>query len=263
MKLPSIWRPLLKRELRALLSHRSLMAGWGGALLSGIAIAFLGAGDEARVWILYQLIYYALPLLAMLGTIMLVRQDLREGPLLAHLPGASAARVGIKAAVSFGYFAILLGTLVLPSALRGAFPAFLRLVGGSLPLLLVFVGFGAWWAFRARSEIRAYFGGLATWLGFLLGSGALAYGAHLWLAPETTPAATLAILMSNPLECFRIFVFFGIDAVPMNPQTASPIAVWWLRHTMTWLLLISTPFIGFSLLHAGWNLRLRAHDEGG
>lgn len=262
MKAHTIWKPLWKREFRALCGHRSLLIGLLIAFVFGIAISSLAGAPEGRLWVLYQLVYYGLPLFSLLGTIMLVRQDLREAPLLALLPSASPARVMVKTGVAVSYWSILLILLVLPSAFRGEGLRLFRLVEGGLLVVLVFSSLGVWRAFRARTEVRAYFGGLAWWLVLLISSGALAYGVHLWMRPEFTPQATLGLLMSNPLESFRIFVFFGVNAVPMNPQTNSDLALWWMEHPLTWLGIIAMGYFIPALLLAGRDLRYRAHAAG-
>ena len=252
------FKPWIRRELCALPGHRSLLAGWLAALLGGAALALFGDTPTSRLWLLYQLFYYAVPLFALLGTIMLVRQDLREAPLLALLPGASPMRVGVKTLVALGYFGVAALLLVAPSALRGEALRFARLLAGGLLVVAVFCSLGVWRAFRAKTEVRAYFGGLAWWLLLLLGSSAMAYGAHLWLRPEFTPTATLATLMGNPVEAFRIFVFFTVNEVPMNPQTQHPVAAWWLAHPLGWLGAVALLYALPALCLAGWHLRLRA-----
>jgi len=190
---------------------------------------------------------------------MLVRQDLGEAPLMALLPGASQARVAAKATVSTAYLLGLLLLLVLPSAFGGNAGDFLLLAVGGALVVLVCACLGVWRGFCAGTEVRAYFGALGWWCLLLFGSGALAFAAHQWLAPSATPVATLATLMSNPLESFRIFVFFGLNAVPMNPQTSNGLALWWMAHPLVWLAAISLPFASLPLLRAGWGLRYRAH----
>jgi len=255
-----LWYPLLKREFCALCAHRTLLWGLLGALGTGVAVSLLAETADERLWVLYQLFYYVLPMFAMLGSIMLVRQDLGESPFLALLPGSSCARVVVKMMVSIVYVWILIALLLLPSAFGEDYAQFLLLGGGAGLVALVFVCLGIWRGFRSRTEVRAYLGGLVWWIVLLLGSGALGFCAHQWLRPEFTPAATLVILMSNPLESFRIFVFFGLSAVPMNPQTLNGVALWWMGHSMVWLALITLLFSFFLLLRAGWNLRLRAHS---
>lgn len=261
MRIPLFFWPLLKREIRGLCAHRLLSFGLITALGIGIGIAMMVDVREARLWVLYQLIYYIIPLLSLLVTIMIVRQDLREGPLLALLPGSSSARVAAKSLAAGAYLLVVLGMLFLPSVVVdvGAWPVWLSLVAGSILLMGFFLCLGTWQGFRARHEVRAYFGGLGWWIVFLFGSAAFAYGAHLFFVPSVTPSLTLLSLMANPLESFRLFVFFGLSAVPMNPHSSNPVALWWMSHSLFWLTILVL-FLGtFPLFHAGYRLRLRAH----
>ena len=262
MKVPLFFWPLCKREIRALCAHRLLILGLVASLGIGITIATIVDSPEARLWVSYQIIYYMVPLLTLLVTIMIVRQDLREGPLLALLPGSSTARVTAKSLAAGGYLVLVLSLLFLPSVVAGmaAWQSWLSLATGSVLLMVFFLCMGVWQGFRARHEVRAYLGGLGWWIVFLFRSAALAYGAHVLLVPSVTPSLTLISLMANPLESFRLFVFFGLSTVPMNPHTGNPIALWWMSHSLLWLTVVVLLLGSFPLFHAGYQLRLRAHQ---
>lgn len=253
---------LLRRECGAFLAHRTFLGGWIGALLFGIAVERVGGGREASLWVLYQMMYYVLPLVSILSAIVIVRQDLPESALLAQLPSSTTARVLAKAGAAMAYVLIGMGLLLVPPLFGGLGmgPGGMLATAGAL-LGTFGVGVGVFIGFRARHEVRAYLGGLALWVTFLIGSGAIAYVAHLALSPQLSAVTTLASLMANPVESFRIFVFFGLSAVPMNPHNLNPLAEWWMVHPLLWLGLVTVFYAILSLITAGWNLRFRVYPR--
>lgn len=257
----TLFWPLLKREARALWAHPAFAGGGALALLAGVVIALSADDPQARIWMLFQILYYLVPLIALLSSVMLVRQDLREAPLLALLPGSSLARVLAKTTIAVGYLWGLLACLLVPVGVGEDVGKYLLLGAGAACVAMISTSLGVWQAFRGKSEVRAYFGALGCWCLLVFGSGALAYAAHLWLPAPATPLATLLTLMSNPVESFRIFVFFALNAVPMNPQTTNVVALWWLSHPLVWLVVISMIFTFLPLTRAMAGLRFRAHTS--
>lgn len=252
-------RALLRREVSALRAQKAFLAGWSATALGGMAVASLSGSSESAIWILYQVVYYFIPLAGVLAAIVVVRQDLRESSLLAQIPGASLPRVIAKGIAAFAYALVGMFLLIAPSlpARLEAGPALLLFLAGAA-LAAVSVSFGVFLGLRARHEVRAYFGGLILWLLGLLGSGFAAHAAHVFLAPEQTAVVTLLTLMANPIESFRIFVFFGLSAVPMNPHSANPVAQWWLANPLLWLLLVSLFHAVWPVMIAGRKLRYRS-----
>lgn len=259
MKAWNVWRWLLWRELQGILAHRWLGLGLAGAWMGGISVVGVVTA-ESLLWTAFQVLYYLLPLSAILSAVMIVRQDLGEAPLLAMLPRSNGLRVLAKITVVALYSGAGLSLFLLPLAFGGAelSSLFSLLCGGGL-VAVVCASLGVMIGFRSRHEVRGYLGGIASWLVLLLGSSLVAYVATLSLAPGYTPSVTLVALMVNPVESFRIHAFFGLSTVPMNPHTSNSVALWWLGHPLLWLAMVSFAYVAPTLWAAGRKLRYRAH----
>ena len=59
---------------------------------------------------------------------------------------------------------------------------------------------------------------------------------------------TVALLMLNPLDAFRIQALFALEQIPPESANKTPLAHWWLTHAGVWLAILSTTWTAGLLL---------------
>jgi Cu-processing system permease protein len=226
VELTILWT-LAQRELREALRHRWLMfyalafAALAFALSqAGMATAgYAGLGGFGRTAAsLVNAILLFVPLLGLSVGANAIAPD-RERGTLTYLLAQPVSRPEVFFGKALGASLAVLAALALGFGIAGIgmaangggnADAFLALAGCTLLLALVSVGFGFVISVLTRKGATALGAALIAWLGLVFFADLGLIGATLALRP--TPEALLWMLVSNPLQIFKLAAVYSLRA---------------------------------------------------
>jgi len=250
---------VLVRELHAAILNRYLQVFCGLALAGGIGAASLADSAAAAPMLILQIALYFVSLFALLIGTSSARAESQEWPLLFAQPIARPAFLLGKFLALVVMFAGLLVLLFLPLLfVRPPDGAWLLLYGRTILLAAVFVALGLAAGFLARDRVQGLVLGVSGWLFFLFGLDFIALLISPLEAVQNVPDLWSALLMSNPLDAFRIDALFAMEQIPAEAARHTGLTTWWLGHSGFWFSLIS---IAWTVALLGWTARRLAHWE--
>ncbi|WP_424015482.1 ABC transporter permease [Halorubrum xinjiangense] len=209
------------------LALTALFVVFGGVILTFSGSAVGPAGAERVVASLTSLAAYLVPLAALaLGYDAIVgRED--EG-WLAVVFSLPVRRSEVVAGTYLGRLAVLAGATILGFGFSGAlivrefgtdaFSAFLGFLGGTVAVGAAFLAVALLLSTVAREKTHALGAALLVWVWFVLVHDLLALG--IVAATELPDAALSALVYSNPVSAFRVFVLSGLGTTAGGGFTA-------------------------------------------
>lgn len=226
MELTLIWT-IAKRELRDALHNRWLLINTSAFTLLAIALSrasldtagYSGLGGFGRTAAsLVNVLLLFVPLLGLsLGAASLAGE--RERGSLAYLLAQPVSRTevffGKALGAAMAVMAALLGgfgitAIALSAGTGGNIVPFLYLIGFTILLALVCLGFGVLISVMNRKGSTAMGAALILWLGLAFVSDLGLVGITLTLRPS--PAVLLSMLLVNPLQEFKVGAIYGLRA---------------------------------------------------
>ena len=209
------------------LALTGLFVVFGAVILTFSGSAVGPAGAERVVASLTSLAAYLVPLAALaLGYDAIVgRED--EG-WLAVVFSLPVRRSEVVAGTYLGRLAVLAGATVLGFGFSGALivrefgtgalSTFLGFLGGTVGVGGAFLAVALLLSTVAREKTHALGSALLVWVWFVLGHDLLALG--IVAAAELPDAALSALVLSNPVSAFRVFVLSGLGTTAGGGFTA-------------------------------------------
>ena len=226
MELSLIWT-IVVRELREALRNKWLLIYTAGFAALALALAraslasagYAGLGGFGRTAAsLVNALLLFVPLLGLSvgagvlagdrerGTLLnLLAQPVSRGEIFLGKLLGSALAVTVAMLVGFGVAA-----LALASTGSGEPLAYLALVGYSILLVLASLGLGFLVSALTRKSSTAMGAALLLWLGLVLFADLTLISATLALRPS--PAVLLGMLLSNPLQAFKLGAIYSLHS---------------------------------------------------
>ena len=137
-------------------------------------------------------------------------------------------------------FAGVLALLFLPTLfVRTPDLTLLGLYARTLILAAMFVALGLSAGFFAHDRVQGLVLAVSAWLFFLFGLDLIALLVAHWSFVQQAPDVWAALLMSNPLDAFRIDALFAMERIPAEAASQTGLTNWWLAHSGLWFVLIS------------------------
>lgn len=239
----SALRPLkavAARELHAAILNRYLQLFCLLALGGGIGAALVTRTPDAAPMLILQMTLYFVSLFALLVGTSSARAESEEWPLLFAQPIPRSAFLFGKFIALTLLFAAVLALLFLPALfVRQADVTSLLFYGQTLALAAGFVALGLAAGFFARDRVQGLILGVSIWLFLLFGMDLVALLITRFGLLQRWPDIWSALLMSNPLDAFRINALFALERIPAEAAKQTPLTNWWLAHTSLWLFAIS------------------------
>ncbi|MDQ3115329.1 MAG: ABC transporter permease subunit [Verrucomicrobiota bacterium] len=231
---------MLWREVRGSISSRYFQVFCAIALVGGTAATVFAEDASAAGLFILQLSLYCVSLFAVLLGVNSARAESREWPLLFSQPiPRSAFLLGKFIALAL-IFASALLLLFLPALFTAGRSLHLaQLYVFTTGLTCVFLALGLAAGFLARERVQGLILALAAWLFLLVGFDLVALFGAQWPLLQKVPDFWAALLMTNPLDAFRIQALFAMEQIPAEAANSTPLAAWWLAHPGLWFALIS------------------------
>ncbi|MYL16044.1 ABC transporter permease [Halorubrum distributum] len=209
------------------LALTALFVVFGGVMLTFSGSAVGPAGAERVVASLTSLAAYLVPLAALaLGYDAIVGRE--EEGWLAVVFSLPVRRSEVVAGTYLGRLAVLAGATVLGFGFSGALivrefgvgslSAFLGFLGGTVGVGAAFLAVALLLSTVAREKTHALGAALLVWVWFVLVHDLLALG--IVAATELPDAALSALVLSNPVSAFRVFVLSGLGTTAGGGFTA-------------------------------------------
>ncbi|RLM62644.1 ABC transporter permease [Halorubrum sp. Atlit-26R] len=209
------------------LALTGLFVVFGGVILTFSGSAVGPAGAERVVASLTSLAAYLVPLAALaLGYDAIVGRE--EEGWLAVVFSLPVRRSEVVAGTYLGRLAVLAGATVLGFGFSGALivrefgtgalSAFLGFLGGTVGVGGAFLAVALLLSTVAREKTHALGSALLVWVWFVLVHDLLALG--IVAAAELPDAALSALVLSNPVSAFRVFVLSGLGTTAGGGFTA-------------------------------------------
>ncbi|ELZ36411.1 ABC transporter permease [Halorubrum distributum] len=204
-----------------------LFVVFGGVMLTFSGSAVGPAGAERVVASLTSLAAYLVPLAALaLGYDAIVGRE--EEGWLAVVFSLPVRRSEVVAGTYLGRLAVLAGATVLGFGFSGALivrefgvgslSAFLGFLGGTVGVGAAFLAVALLLSTVAREKTHSLGAALLVWVWFVLVHDLLALG--IVAATELPDAALSALVLSNPVSAFRVFVLSGLGTTAGGGFTA-------------------------------------------
>lgn len=233
---------VIARELHAAILNRYLQVFCLLALAGGIGATLVTSTPNAGPMFILQMTLYFVSLFALLIGTSSARAESQEWPLLFAQPIPRTTFLLGKFLALALIFAGVLALLFLPTLfVRQADFTLLFFYGQTLALATGFVALGLGAGFFARDRVQGLVLGVSIWLFLLFGMDLVALLATRLAFLQRWPDLWSALLMSNPLDAFRINALFALERIPAEAAKQTPLTNWWLAHTGLW-------FLGISLL---------------
>ncbi len=240
---PSAFAPLrgvLLRELRAALLNRYFQVFSVLALGGGISAVMLSEETGSVAFFLLQVALYFVTLFALLAGVSSARAEAEEWPILFAQPAPRWASVIGKFTTLTAIFSGVLALLFAPAwTTEGASGSLVLLYFQTVGLVAAFCSIGLCAGFLVGDRVQGLVVSVCVWLFLLFGVDLVALLAAQWPALQKTPDAWVALLMSNPLDAFRIQALFALEQIPPESANKTPLAHWWLNHAELWFAVIS------------------------
>lgn len=250
---PHPFRAIFSRELRAGILNGYVHVFSALAVAGGLAAVFFAA--DAAPFLLLQVALYFVSLFALLAGISSARAESAEWSLLFSQPVPRVAYVIGKLATTWLFFVVLLTVLFLPALIDGADARRLApLLGQTAGLAAVFGSLGICAGLLAHDKPQALIAGVTAWLVFLFGVDLCALLVAGWPPLQRQPGLWVALLMSSPLDAFRIQALFALEQIPPETAGEAPLVAWWIRHAGPWSAGVSVLWSALLLAIAGWRL---------
>ncbi|MDV7349252.1 ABC transporter permease [Halorubrum distributum] len=209
------------------LALTALFVVFGGVMLTFSGSAVGPAGAERVVASLTSLAAYLVPLAALaLGYDAIVGRE--EEGWLAVVFSLPVRRSEVVAGTYLGRLAVLAGATVLGFGFSGALivrefgagslSAFLGFLGGTVGVGAAFLAVALLLSTVAREKTHSLGAALLVWVWFVLVHDLLALG--IVAATELPDAALSALVLSNPVSAFRVFVLSGLGTTAGGGFTA-------------------------------------------
>ena len=209
------------------LALTGLFVVFGAMILTFSGSAVGPAGAERVVASLTSLAAYLVPLAALaLGYDAIVGRE--EEGWLAVVFSLPVRRSEVVAGTYLGRLAVLAGATVLGFGFSGALivrefgtgalSAFLGFLGGAVAVGAAFLAVALLLSTVAREKTHALGSALLVWVWFVLVHDLLALG--IVAAAELPDAALSALVLSNPVSAFRVFVLSGLGTTAGGGFTA-------------------------------------------
>jgi ABC-type transport system involved in multi-copper enzyme maturation permease subunit len=246
---------LFHRELRLAAMNRYLHLLSGLALSGGIAATIFSEDANTIGFFHLQIGLYFVSLFALLAGVNSAQGEREEWQLLFTQPLPRSIFVVGKFVALALIFTAVLSLLFLPAIFAGAgFYTTARLYFGTLLLAAAFLAGGLAAGYFARDRAQALIAGVSGWLLLLLGLDLLALFAAQWSGIQQWPDLWVALLMTNPLDSFRIDALFALQQIPAEAANKTALAGWWTAHSALWFSAIalcwSIALVGLS----GWRM---------
>jgi len=134
---------------------------------------------------------------------------------------------------------------------EGAPGALVQLYSQTIGLVAVFCSIGLCAGFLVGDRVQGLVVSVCVWLVLLFGVDLVALLAAQWTPLQKSPDTWVALLMSNPLDAFRIQALFALEQIPPESPNKTPLAYWWLTHAGLWFTIISAMWTASLLLITG------------
>jgi len=240
---------LFGRELRLAAVSRYLQVLSGLALSSGIVAAVFSEDPNTIGFFHVQVGLYFVSLFTLLAGVNSAQAEREEWQLLFTQPLPRPIFVVGKFIALTLIFAAVLSLLFLPAIFAGAgFPTTARLYFETLGLGAVFLAVGLTAGYFARDRAQALIAGVSGWLLLLFGLDLVALFAAQWSGIQRWPDLWVSLLMTNPLDSFRIDALFALQQIPAEAANKTALAGWWTAHSAAW----------FSVIALCWSIALVA-----
>jgi ABC-type transport system involved in multi-copper enzyme maturation permease subunit len=244
---PRALTALFGRELRLAALNRYLQVLSGLALAGGIVATVFSEDANTIGFFHVQAALYFVSLFALLAGVNSAQAEREEWQLLFTQPLPRPVFVVGKFLALSLIFAALLTLLFLPTIFAGAgFATTARLYLETLMLGAVFVAGGLAAGYCARDRAQALIAGVSGWLLLLFGFDLVALFAAQWSGIQKWPDLWVALLMTNPLDSFRIDALFALQQIPSEAANKTALAGWWTAHSALW----------FTAITLGWSIVL-------
>jgi ABC-type transport system involved in multi-copper enzyme maturation permease subunit len=248
-------RALFAREFRAALINRYFQVFCALGLMGGIAAAIFGEDANATAVCYVQIAIYFVSLFALLAGVGSAQAEREEWQLLFAQPLPRAACVIGKFCALLSMFGGVLLLMFVPGLLAGfAIHALALLYLETFLLAVTFLACGLAAGYLAHDRAQALIVGVSVWLLLLFGLDLVALFAARWSAIQNVPDLWVALLMSNPLDSFRINALFALQQIPAEAANKTPLASWWIAHASVWFMAIGVMWSVILVMLSGLHL---------
>jgi ABC-type transport system involved in multi-copper enzyme maturation permease subunit len=248
-------RAVLLREFRAALINRYFQIFAGLSLLGGFAAAFFSEDPNAVAFFIVQMALYLVSLFGLLAGVSSAQGERSEWQLMFAQPVLRASYPVAKFIAYLSIFATVLLFLFVPAAFASAHVQIIAvLYFRTLLLAAVFLALGLAAGFLANDRAHGLIIGVSAWLFLLLGLDliGLALARLEWI--QKIPDLWLSLLMSNPLDAFRIDALFVLEQIPAEAASKTALASWWITHASLWFAIIAVFWSVALIAFAGFRL---------
>jgi len=248
-------RALFAREFRAALINRHFQVFCALGLMGGIAAAIFGEDANATAVFYVQIAIYFASLFALLAGVGSAQAEREEWQLLFSQPLPRVACVIGKFFALLSMFGRILLLMFVPGLLAGlAIQAAAPLYFQTFLLAATFLAFGLAAGYFAHDRAQGLIVGVSVWLLLLFGLDLVALFAARWSAIQNVPDLWVALLMSNPLDSFRINALFALQQIPAEAANKTPLASWWIAHASVWFMAIGVMWSVILVMLSGLHL---------